>query len=72
MRRPPLLDLSTHEWPWVTPPELARYLKCDRRTILRMIDADTLLAYRVGRNWRIPTDEARDAFHVQQTSQRIA
>jgi len=65
VRRPPLIDLATHEFPWVTPPELASYLPCDRRTILRMIAAGSLDAYQIGRHWRIPIDEARRAFHVK-------
>jgi excisionase family DNA binding protein len=72
MKRPTLCDLKSHTFPWVTPPELAGYLKCDPRTILRMIEAGTLYAYRVGRNWRIPTEEARQSFHGQHTSQRTA
>lgn len=62
MKRPPLLSLASHPRPFVTPPELARHLVCDRRTILRMIDGGTLHAVRVGRNWRIPIEEARRAF----------
>lgn len=72
MKRPPLEDLSTHDWPWVTPPELAEYLRCDPRTILRMIGEKALPAYRVGRNWRIPIDDARAAFHEQHTQRHIA
>jgi excisionase family DNA binding protein len=62
MRRPPLVDLATYAHPFVTPRELATYLPCDPRTILRMIDAQSLHAYRVGRNWRVPIAEARRAF----------
>lgn len=72
MKRPTLQNLKTHQFPWVTPPELADYLKCDPRTILRMIEARTLYAYRVGRNWRIPIEDARLAFHGEHTSQRTA
>lgn len=72
MKRPPLVNLATHEWPFVTPPDLARYLACDPRTIVRMIEAGSLNAYKVGRNWRIPTNEARRAFHAEHTSRCIA
>ena len=72
MKRPILQNLKTHQFPWVTPPELASYLKCDPRSILRMIDAQTLFAYKVGRNWRIPIEHARAAFPVEHTSQRTA
>jgi excisionase family DNA binding protein len=70
MRRPQLLDLDTHDFDWVTPRELARYLKIHERTIRRMIEAGSLHAYRAGRNWHIPTHEAQRAF--PQTRQRSA
>lgn len=72
MRRPPLEDLARHTFPWVSAPELAEHLQCDHRTILRMIEAGALDAYRVGRCWRIPTDDARRAFHVERTSRDIS
>lgn len=71
-KRPPLVNLATHDYQFVTPPELAAYLKCDRRTILRMIDTGALRAYRVGRNWRIATADARCAFPVEHTRRDIA
>lgn len=64
-KRPPLTDLATHAFAYVTPPELAAYLECDARTIRRMIDDGALLAIRVGRDWRIPISEARLKFHVE-------
>jgi len=72
MRRPPLEDLAHHAYPWVTAPELAAYLQCDHRTVLRMIEAGSLDAYRVGRSWRIPTEGARRTFHVERTSRDIS
>lgn len=62
MKRPPLTDLESYDWPYVTPGDLARldHVNCDPRTILRMIRE--LGGYRVGRNWRIPTDNAQRAF----------
>lgn len=72
MKRPTLVNLADHPWPYVTPPELATYLQCDRRTILRMIANGALAAYRVGRNFRIPTTEARRVFHVEQASRITA
>ena len=57
-----LVNLATHPTAFVTPPQLAAYLDCDRRTILRMIHDDALPASRVGRNWRIPIEAARRAF----------
>jgi excisionase family DNA binding protein len=57
-------DLATHVRPFVTARELAEYLDCDRRTIVRMIHAKSLHGTKVGRCWRIPTDDARRAFHV--------
>ena len=58
-------DLATHGRPFVTVKDLAGYLDCDRRTIIRMITAGALEAAKVGRSWRIPTEIARAAFHVQ-------
>lgn len=64
MKRPPLVNLATHTFGYVTPNELALYVGCDARTIRRMINDHAIRAYRVGRNWRIPTDEARRVFPV--------
>lgn len=72
MKRPPLTDYNTFPFEWVTPVELAAKVKCDRRSILRMIDNDAIYAYRIGRNWRIPLDEARRVFPVEQTRRRTA
>lgn len=68
MRRPPLEDLNTYDWPYVTPGDLARlpHVNCDPRTILRMIRE--LDGYRVGRNWRIPTASARRAFPIRRSA----
>jgi len=63
--RPPLTDLETHSLMFVTPRELAGYLRVDARTILRMIEGDVLYAVKVGRVWRIPITEARRAFPVE-------
>lgn len=62
MIRPPLRDLATHDWPWVSPRDLAAYLRVHERTIRRMIETGALSAYRVGRRWHIPTNEAQRAF----------
>lgn len=62
MRRPPLIDLDTHAFDWVTPRELAGYLRVHERTIRRMIESGSLHGYRVGRHWHIPTHEAQRAF----------
>jgi excisionase family DNA binding protein len=62
MKRPLLTNLTDFPFDYVTPPELATYLDCDRRTIVGMIESKALGAYQVGRNWRIPLDEARRAF----------
>jgi excisionase family DNA binding protein len=51
----------------VTPATLAGYLSVHERTIMRMIDAGALHAFKVGREWRIPTDEARRVFPVERT-----
>lgn len=58
-------DLSTHRRPFVTATELAEYLGCDRRTIVRMIHSGSLRGIKVGRCWKVPTDAAREAFHVE-------
>ena len=59
------MDLATHARPFVTVKALAAYLECDRRTIARLIAEGALPARRVGRLWRIPTDAAREKFHVE-------
>jgi excisionase family DNA binding protein len=66
--RPTRLE-SWDTWPLrsVTPPVLAEFVGCDRRTIVRMIEAGSVIAFRVGRTWRIPVSEARRAFPVQRT-----
>jgi excisionase family DNA binding protein len=61
----PRFDLARCVRPFVTATELARYLTCDPRTIRRMIANGSLPGVRAGRCWRIPTDAARRAFHVQ-------
>lgn len=58
-------DLSTHRRPFATATELAAFLDVDPRVIVRMIHAGSLEAVKVGRSWRIPTDAARAAFHVE-------
>jgi excisionase family DNA binding protein len=65
----PILDLSTHASPAVTVAVLAGYLECDDRTVTRMIESRTIWAYKVGREWRIPTREIRRAFHGEQHQQ---
>lgn len=63
-----MIDLATYERPFVSVRALAAYLDCDPRTIVRMIHEGTLEATKVGREWRIPTTEARDRFHVKRAS----
>ena len=65
MKRAQLITLATFPYEWVTPLELAAYLRVDVRTVLRMIEGQSLFACRVGRHWRIPTNEARRAFPVE-------
>ena len=62
MTRPPLINLDTHAFDWVTPRELAAYLKVHERTIRRMIHSGAISAFRAGSHWRIPTHEAQRAF----------
>jgi len=77
MKRRPIVSLATHPRPYVTPPELAAFLSCDPRTILRMIKTGSLPAFRVGRTWRVTTEQARQAFpdrstfHEEHTSNSI-
>lgn len=61
----PIACLSTHESPLITPKVLAAYLRCDVRTVLRMIEARAIRGFQVGREWRIHTESARRAFHVE-------
>ncbi len=68
MKRPALVNYDTFPYDWVTPPELAAYVQCDPRTIVRMIAMGSVVAFRVGRNWRIPLKEARRMFPVERAS----
>lgn len=63
----PIQDLATHPTETVTPKVLANYppVCCDVRTILRMVDAGSLVGYKVGREWRITVASAREAFPVE-------
>lgn len=65
-KRPRLEDLATWPLRYVTVPELAVYLECDQRTIVRMIEAGVLAADRVGNKFRIPVVEALRAFPAVQ------
>lgn len=65
MKQPPITSLETYPLPYVSTKALAAYLCCDRRTLLRMIDSGDLHAIRVGRNYKIPIEEARRAFPHQ-------
>jgi excisionase family DNA binding protein len=58
----PIEDLGTHSAREVTVRVLAHHLECDPRTIVRMIAERTLAAYKVGREWRVVTESARQAF----------
>ena len=58
-------DLATYAKAYVTASALAAYLEVDRRTIVRMIATGALDGVKVGRAWRIPTDAARETFHVK-------
>ena len=62
MKQPPIVSLATYPRPYVSTANLAKFLGCDRRTLLRMVAQGELAAVRVGRNWRIPIEEARRAF----------
>lgn len=65
MKHAATVDLATHPKSYVHVKPLARSQDCDPRRILRMIRAGSLRAYRVGREWRVLTDDACRAFHVQ-------
>ena len=39
---------------FVTAPETAEVLRCDHRTVLRMLEAGQIPGIRTGRVWRIP------------------
>lgn len=65
MKHAATVDLATHPKAYVHVKPLARSQDCDPRRILRMIQQGSLYAYRVGREWRIPIEDACRAFHVQ-------
>lgn len=58
----PIQDLASHAAPFVTVSVLADHLDVERDTIVRMIKWRTLYAFKVGREWRIPIQAAREAF----------
>ena len=60
--------LAEHTRAWVAPSELARYEGCDKRTVLRMIEAGSIAAYKVGAHWRIHLEDAQQAFTPRQRS----
>lgn len=62
-------DLFTHPKRYVTVADLASFVCVERRTIVRMIHAGSLLAVKVGRAWRVDTASARDAFHGERNRQ---
>lgn len=41
----------------LTVPEVATYLKISARTVYRLIEQGELIAYRIGKQWRLPQDE---------------
>jgi len=59
------IDLSTWPKPFVSARQLAGYMDVVPRTIVRMIRDGALPGVKVGRSWRIPTDDARKAFSVE-------
>lgn len=61
----PVQELATHQPREMTVHVLAKYLEVDERTITRMISKGTLYAYKVGREWRIPTSDVSRAFPSQ-------
>ena len=58
-------DLETTPQRFVSCSDLADYLACDRRTIVRMIEVGSLPATKVGRAYRIPSGAAREVFRAQ-------
>lgn len=72
MKRVPLIDYDTFPHAWVTPRELAAFVECDTRTILRMIECGKVDACRAGRRWRIDISAARRAFPRQPVSRETA
>jgi excisionase family DNA binding protein len=44
---------------FATAPETAAILRCDRRTVLRMLEAGQIPGIKTGRVWRIPTSWLR-------------
>jgi len=52
----------------LTVSELARLLKVSRPTIMNMITAGTLDAFKVGKAWRIPVDQIKG--HLDGTDSR--
>jgi excisionase family DNA binding protein len=59
------VNLATCERAFISVRAVADYVGCDPRTIIRMIRERSLVAAKVGREWRVSTTDARRAFHVQ-------
>lgn len=66
----PIQDLATHASPYVTVAVLAEHIQVERDTVVRMIRLGTLYAFKVGREWRIPIQAARDAFPTRRSVSR--
>lgn len=61
----PIENLATHPTETVTPKVLADQQRCDRRTIMKLVEAGKLDGYRVGREWRITIASARKTFAAE-------
>ena len=64
----PITSLATHTAEFVTVKALAAHLQCDRRTVMKMIEAGALPVVKVGRSYRIATEDARRAFVPRATA----
>lgn len=62
----PAFDLAACRRPWISATMLASHLNVSARTVIRMIHEGSLPgSVKVRACWRIPTDVARDKFHVE-------
>lgn len=66
-RAKPILNLETHDEPVVRIAQVSRYLGVDKRTVLKWVRADLLVAYPLpGRGeWRINLAELRRFIEAQ-------
>jgi len=55
----PIIDLRSHQGPYITAAVLAEWLDVNSHTVRRLIQRGKLSGFKAGREWRIPTADAQ-------------